>query len=90
MEFNNTAARPGVNHLDDLQVSVAAKCFAIAVIALALYWYNFVFTVPKLVQGTVASAVNLTPTEIVTAGETGIVPNLETVAMASTSIETRE
>ena len=80
-----------MNHPDDLQVSVAVKCSAIAVVALAFYWYwyNFVCAVPRLAQGSlpVMDATAVAPTAV---GETGTVPLAETLAMVSTSIETRD
>jgi len=81
-----------VDHTDDLQVSVAAKCTAIAVVALAFYWYwyNFVCAVPRLAPGSLMDTTAVAPTEIATVGETGMVPLAETLAMVSTSIETRD
>jgi hypothetical protein len=57
-------------------------------VVLAIYWYNFTWAVPRLPQGSVVSVVNMAPAEMVKVGETGMVP--ETLAMASTSIETMD
>ena len=88
-EFNNTAVHPRANQPDDLQVPVSVKCAAIVVVALAIYWYNFLCTVPRLAQGSMASQVNLAPAEMVTVGGTGTVL-AETPGLASTSIDSRD